>query len=270
MSDTKTFTVSGTDTEIKDIVSMGANPLDKESNNDTLNVLLSKNPKDLNAEDIKILKLYKIRGNEKAEEKLDELNEEPDEKSEPDEKTIEVEKVEEEYESEDEEEPEEEPEEEDEPEPEVDINALKNEFPLNVWYLIDTYFRDNPYFKSKHQLDSYNELIYSETNGIRYIIKRENPLSIYKGLDEKTNTFDHKIYIYFGETFDDNKELKEDVENIFITSPTIYDSGKSSYMYPNDARLKSLTYAMNIFCNIGIKIEDISNNKTYYITHSFL
>ena len=31
MSDTKTFTVSGTDTEIKDIVSMGANPLDEET-----------------------------------------------------------------------------------------------------------------------------------------------------------------------------------------------------------------------------------------------
>ena len=70
MSDTKTFTVSGTDTEIKDIVSMGANPLDEETNNDKLNVLLSKNPKDLNAEDIKILKLYEIQGEKKAKEKL--------------------------------------------------------------------------------------------------------------------------------------------------------------------------------------------------------
>ena len=32
-------------------------------------------------------------------------------------------------------------------------------------------------------------------------------------------------------------------------------------MYPNDARLKSLTYAMNIFCNIAVKIEDVKTKK---------
>ena len=82
MSDTKTFTVSGTDTEINDIINRGANPLDDsivneetkeeeeddnvyeetiktDNPNDRLDVLLRENHKNLNAEDIKILELYK-------------------------------------------------------------------------------------------------------------------------------------------------------------------------------------------------------------------
>ena len=35
-----------------------------------------------------------------------------------------------------------------------------------------------------------------------------------------------------------------------------------SYMYPNDARLRSLTYAMYIFCNIGVKIIDNIGDST--------
>ena len=30
---------------------------------------------------------------------------------------------------------------------------------VNVWDVIDTYFRDNVYYKSQHQLDSFNEFI---------------------------------------------------------------------------------------------------------------
>ena len=50
------------------------------------------------------------------------------------------------------------------------LKELKKQYPLNVWDLIDTYFRDNKYYKSKHQLDSFDEFISSETNGIEYII----------------------------------------------------------------------------------------------------
>ena len=103
MSDTKTFTVSGTDTEINDIVSKGANPLDNtivneetkeeeeddnvyeetiETDNNRLDVLLSKKPEDLDTDDVKNLKLYEIQGNEKAGEKLNDLKKEPDEKKE--------------------------------------------------------------------------------------------------------------------------------------------------------------------------------------------
>ena len=48
---------------------------------------------------------------------------------------------------------------------------MSDEVPtIDTWAIIDTYFRDTNYYKSQHQLDSYNEFIYSETNGIQHII----------------------------------------------------------------------------------------------------
>ena len=61
--------------------------------------------------------------------------------------------------------------------------------PLNVWNIIDTYFRDNVYYKTQHHIDSFNEFIFSEKNGIRHIIKRQNPLLIYKEEKDKFNKY---------------------------------------------------------------------------------
>ena len=146
----------------------------------------------------------------------------------------------------------------------MDIESLKDKYPLDVWALINTYFRDEKYYKSKHQLDSYNEFLYSKTNGIEYIIKRENPLIIYKNFDNKKNKYKYEISIYFGETFNEEGNFLEQ-DNIYLSSPVIYDNdtGENKYMYPNDARLKSLTYAMNIFCNIAIKYNIIDSEIVY-------
>ena len=40
-----------------------------------------------------------------------------------------------------------------EPEPEYDDDYLHKK--LDVWQIIDTYFRDNPNYKSQHQIDSH-------------------------------------------------------------------------------------------------------------------
>ena len=128
---------------------------------------------------------------------------------------------------------------------------------INVWDIIDLYFKDNLYHKSKHQLDSYNEFIYSKTNGIEYILKRENPLILYKDpLNQDQSKFKYEIQVFFGETLVEEGPnagtILGNTENIFISSPIIYDKEKKTYMYPNDARLKGLTYTTSIFCNIGV------------------
>ena len=130
---------------------------------------------------------------------------------------------------------------------------------INPWDVIDTFFRDTSYYKSQHQLDSFNEFIFSEENGIRNIIKRENPFIIYKGQDSNTGKFAYEIKIYFGETLNDKTdgqldfgEPLKDIDNIFVSSPSIYDEDNMKEMFPNDARLRNLTYKSNIFCNIGI------------------
>ena len=142
-------------------------------------------------------------------------------------------------------------------------DILKEKYPLDVWALIDTYFRDNPYHKTRHQLDSYNELLYSEKNGIKHIIKRENPLKIYKEL-KSDSSFRYDISIYYGESYDLENDKFIDTENIFYSSPTIYDGDSMKYMFPNKARLHGLNYSMHIFCNIVIKIVDNDTNETKY------
>ena len=138
------------------------------------------------------------------------------------------------------------------PEEEIEFDLNKNYQP---WTIIDTYFRDNGYYKSQHQIDSFNEFITSDENGIRMIIKRNNPLTIFKG-ETSDSKFIYEMEIYFGETLDEvNGEIIKGADNIFITSPVRYDkeTDKSTYVYPNEARLKSLTYKTCVYCNIGIK-----------------
>ncbi len=135
---------------------------------------------------------------------------------------------------------------------------------VNEWDIIDTFFRDTDYYKSQHQIDSFDEFIFSEENGIRNIIKRENPFIIFKGENKSQGTFAYEIKIYFGETLDENGDLIKDVENIFVSAPAIYNQKKELHaMYPNDARLKNLTYKSNIFINVGIQY--VLHNQDKYI-----
>ena len=37
---------------------------------------------------------------------------------------------------------------------------------IDPWIIIDTYFRDTSYYKSQHQIDSFDEFVFSKENGI--------------------------------------------------------------------------------------------------------
>tara|TARA_Y100000389_G_scaffold205066_1_gene262656 strand:- start:4748 stop:8341 length:3594 start_codon:yes stop_codon:yes gene_type:complete len=138
------------------------------------------------------------------------------------------------------------------------------DFKLDKWTIIDTYFRDNPYYKSQHQIDSYNEFIYSKVNGIQHIIKRGNPLRIYKeSLNTDASEYRYEIEIYFGEILKEDGSIDDTKESIYVSSPTEYNDGNTKYMYPNIARLKNYTYKSAIFCNIAVKYKD---NTTGAIT----
>ena len=136
---------------------------------------------------------------------------------------------------------------------------------INEWDIIDTFFRDTDYYKSQHQVDSFDEFIFSEQNGLKNIIQRENPFILFKGGNKRKGTFEYEIRIYYGETLDeegnpirkikeeeDGKIVEKDIENIFVSSPAIYKDDRLSVMYPNEARLKDLTYKSSVLCNIGI------------------
>lgn len=137
--------------------------------------------------------------------------------------------------------------------------------PLNVWDLIDTYFRDTPNYKSKHQLSSYDEFVYSN-RGIRSIIEDDGkPLLLYKEpLDANSTRFNYEIQIYFGRRLDDQDNVTGTIQdNLFLSSPTMYnrETKQFEYLYPNNARLNGLTYASSVYCNICIVYKITQGNR---------
>jgi len=111
------------------------------------------------------------------------------------------------------------------------------------WKLIDKYFTDNPNNLVKHHLDSFNDFF---ENGIFNIFRENNPL---KFVNENS-----KINIYLG---------GKQGDLIYIGKPTIFDETSNDrskhYMYPNDARLRNMTYAVSI--HYDIFIEYFNNNE---------
>ena len=118
------------------------------------------------------------------------------------------------------------------------------EFEKISWKIIEKYFNSNTCILTYHHLSSYNEFLSSK---IISTIKRNNPLKIFKGEKNKvSNKHTYEIEIYIGGI---------NGEAIFIDKPTIYDNNTKLYrqLYPNEARLKNLTYSSNIYADVIIK-----------------
>jgi DNA-directed RNA polymerase beta subunit len=130
----------------------------------------------------------------------------------------------------------------------------------SVWKLIDTYFRDNPQALVRHHVESYNDFF---KTGIYQIFKEKNPIKIQSGFDEALGDYKHKCIMYFG---------GKDGTKLYFGKPVLYENenaanqdaanaGSSSrYMFPNEARLRNLTYGMSIHYDIDIEFIDILEN----------
>jgi DNA-directed RNA polymerase II subunit RPB2 len=147
---------------------------------------------------------------------------------------------------------------------------LKDIKPLDPFLLIDSFFQARPLWKSQHAIDSFNQFISSKTNGVQYIIQRENPQRILKEeINADKGLFKYEITLYYGcaiKSLNEDGSLKEfeDSGHIYISSPIEYSDGTSQVMWPNVARLKGYTYGSSVLCDIGIIFK---NNETDEITH---
>ena len=109
--------------------------------------------------------------------------------------------------------------------------------------LIDKYFRTVSYPYTKHHIDSYDQFLQQDLTNI---IKSYNPILILKDLiNEKTNTYKYKVEIFVG---------GEDGNQIEIGTPTINLQNEIRVLYPNEARLRNLTYSSTVYANIIVKI----------------
>jgi DNA-directed RNA polymerase II subunit RPB2 len=111
-------------------------------------------------------------------------------------------------------------------------------------YILHSYFKEFPKWLAKHQLDSYNDFI---NNQIPLILKTKNKHSVYLYDKEyNNNKLSYQINIYFAGKNGDRYTL---------SLPSIYDhdKGKMRPLYPNEARLKNLTYGIDFFYDLELE-----------------
>ena len=114
-----------------------------------------------------------------------------------------------------------------------------------IWKIIDSYFRDNPQNLVQHHIESYDDFF---KTGIFQIFREKNPVQINTRFDKKLNDYKSKCIMYFG---------GKDGTKIYFGKPVIYDDTNSHYMFPNEARLRNMTYGMTIHYDIDVDFIDI-------------
>ena len=115
-----------------------------------------------------------------------------------------------------------------------------------MWNIIDKYFNDNPDILVEHHIESYNDFF---KNGIYKIFKENNPIYIQSNYDESIDDYRNQCLIYMG---------GKDGNKIHFGKPIIYDDNDNvHFMYPNEARLRNMTYGMTIHYDVDIEFIDI-------------
>ena len=111
------------------------------------------------------------------------------------------------------------------------------------WKIIRTFFKDNPEYVVEHHLQSYNFFFRKQ---LSQIFNENNPLRLREEKNKKTDEYKYQCNLYFG-----GKSGKR----IYYGKPIIYDSRDHvHYMYPNEARLRNMTYGFSIHYDIDIEI----------------
>ena len=127
-----------------------------------------------------------------------------------------------------------------------------------AWKIIDKFFAQDPNMLVKHHLESYNDFF---NNKIHNIFKEKNPILIMKEQDEETKEYKYKAELYIGGS---SGKL------IYFGKPVIYDENREHYMFPNEARLRNMTYALTIHVDVEIIYYIMNDDGTYAETRSLL
>ena len=116
------------------------------------------------------------------------------------------------------------------------------------WKTIDTFFKDNEHILVKHHIDSYNNFF---STGIQEIFKDRNPIRFFKEIDNETQEYKYECELYLGGI---------NCDKIYYGKPIIYDEtdediSRAHYMYPNEARLRNMTYGFTIHYDVDVKFK---------------
>jgi len=108
------------------------------------------------------------------------------------------------------------------------------------WKLINKYFLDNPNNLVAHHLESYNSFF---KEGINRIFRENNPIRFIEREEENESGKRSECLLYLGD---------KDGSKIYFGKPIIYDDHNAHYMYPNDARLRNMTYGITIHYDVVV------------------
>ena len=110
-----------------------------------------------------------------------------------------------------------------------------------IWKIIESHYVDNPQSLVRHHIESYNDFY---KNDIYKIIKEKNPITLVSRLDERTGEYKSKCNLYMG---------GKNGDKIYFAKPVIYDNDPH-YMFPNEARLRNMTYAMTVHYDVDVEV----------------
>jgi DNA-directed RNA polymerase II subunit RPB2 len=108
------------------------------------------------------------------------------------------------------------------------------------WNIIEKYFADNPNNLVAHHLDSFNNFF---SVGINKIFHENNPIRFIEAEEEETNEKRNECLLYLG---------GKDGSKVYFGKPVIYDDSHTHFMFPNDARLRNMTYGISIHYDVDV------------------
>ena len=123
-----------------------------------------------------------------------------------------------------------------------------------IWNIIDCYFKSNQNWPVKHHIDSYNSFF---KGGLKRLFQEKNPIRILKEQNPKTKKYKYQCDLYLG---------GKEGNLIYYGKPIIYDEDRAHFMYPNEARLRNMTYGFSIHYDVHVEYKIIMDGKL--IVHS--
>ena len=110
--------------------------------------------------------------------------------------------------------------------------------------ILTSYFKTQPYPFTRHHIDSFDQFM---SEDLPNIIQASNPILILKDLIPSKNQYKYKVEIFVG---------GEAGTGIYIGSPTVslQDTEEVRLLFPNEARLRNLTYSSVVLADIFIRV----------------
>ena len=128
------------------------------------------------------------------------------------------------------------------------------------WNIINSYFKTIQNNLVNHQIDSYIMFVMKQ---IPKVIRQFNPITSYYDNNET------RLDVIIGATLDKNNNIINDGKGVYFSKPVLNEyikqkndkgetviTNKLKQLYPNEARLKNLTYGINIYIDVFVVLND--------------